>query len=298
MQLMENPNISGVKYQQGTLFGYELREYILEKFNRSCVYCNGLSKDPILEVEHIVPRNPKHGERGSNRVSNLTLACRTCNKSKGNCQPEEWLKILSKSRKRIDKQRHKGLLQVLEGKRPTLAHAAAVNATRNRLFFDLLNTGLPVEASTGGQTKVNRHWLQIPKAHCLDAACTGQVSTLYGWNQPVLLIWAMGRGSYKRTRLTKHGFPRGFLMRQKAAHGFQTGDMVKAVVPKGKKRGTYVGRVAVRASGSFNIKTETQTVQGIPWKHCRLLAKADGYGYAVTSLPPLPEGRRLREEEG
>lgn len=30
MQLMENAEISGVEYQQGTLAGYELREYLLE----------------------------------------------------------------------------------------------------------------------------------------------------------------------------------------------------------------------------------------------------------------------------
>ena len=32
MQLMTNPDISGVQYQQGELAGYEVREYLLEKF--------------------------------------------------------------------------------------------------------------------------------------------------------------------------------------------------------------------------------------------------------------------------
>ncbi|AJF08180.1 hypothetical protein [Geoalkalibacter subterraneus] len=59
-----------------------------------------------------------------------------------------------------------------------------------------------------------------------------------------------------------------------------TGDIVKAVVVAGRKAGTYVGRVAVRATGSFNIKTEVATLQGIGWRHCRLLHKADGYSYA------------------
>ena len=68
-------------------------------------------------------------------------------------------------------------------------------------------------------------------------------------------------------------------MRQKRAHGFATGDLVHAVVPKGKKIGTYTGRVAVRATGSFNIQTGTTIVQGISHKHCRLLMHADGYTY-------------------
>jgi hypothetical protein len=45
---------------------------------------------------------------------------------------------------------------------------------------------------------------------------------------------------------------------------------------KGKKLGTYVGRVSVRKSGSFKIKTEAGTIQGISWKPCSLLQRADG----------------------
>ena len=30
-QKLDNPEISGVEYQQGTLLGYEVREYLLEK---------------------------------------------------------------------------------------------------------------------------------------------------------------------------------------------------------------------------------------------------------------------------
>ena len=65
-QKMENPEISGVEYQQGELHGYEVREYLLEKFNRTCVYCG--VRDVPMEVEHIVPKT----RGGSNRVSNLT----------------------------------------------------------------------------------------------------------------------------------------------------------------------------------------------------------------------------------
>jgi len=34
-QKLQNPEISGVEYQQGELFGYEVREYLLEKWNDS-----------------------------------------------------------------------------------------------------------------------------------------------------------------------------------------------------------------------------------------------------------------------
>jgi hypothetical protein len=71
-------------------------------------------------------------------------------------------------------------------------------------------------------------------------------------------------------------------MRAKQAAGFQTGDMVRAVIRAGQKAGTYVGRVAIRASKSFNIQTADGIVQSIRAKDCELLARGDGYGYALT----------------
>jgi 5-methylcytosine-specific restriction endonuclease McrA len=84
-QKLNNPEISGKEYQQGTLYQYEVREYLLEKFSRSCAYC-GVKNVP-LEVEHIVPKSIG----GSNRVSNLAIACRKCNQAKGNRNIEEFL---------------------------------------------------------------------------------------------------------------------------------------------------------------------------------------------------------------
>ncbi|MBO0860251.1 MAG: HNH endonuclease, partial [Chloracidobacterium sp.] len=73
--------------------------------------------------------------------------------------------------------------------------------------------------------------------------------------------------------------------------GFQTGDMAPATVMAGKKTGIYVGRVAVRANGSFNIQTVTGVVQGINAKHCKLIQRGDGYGYrSGASSPALNAG--------
>jgi len=60
--------------------------------------------------------------------------------------------------------------------------------------------------------------------------------------------------------------------------GLFTGDLVEAIVKSGKKIGRYVGRVAVRSSGSFNVTTAAGTIQGISHRYCRMLQKADGYG--------------------
>ena len=138
---------------------------------------------------------------------------------------------------------------------------------------------MPVELASGGKTKWNRIRLSIPKSHSFDALCVGNVGIVVNWNTFTLEIKCAGRGSYKRTLSNKYGFPRAYLMRQKAVNGFQTGDLVMAVVTQGKKTGTYTGRVAVRASGYFNISTKEGVVQGINYKCCKLISRNDGYGY-------------------
>ena len=102
-----------------------------------------------------------------------------------------------------------------------------------------------------------------------------------------MVIKATGRGSYQRTRLTANGFPRGYLTRTKQIKGFQTGDMARAIVPKGKKAGTHVGRIAVRATGYFNIETPTRVIQGISHRHCKIVQRGDGYSYQLS----LSKGR-------
>lgn len=73
------------------------------------------------------------------------------------------------------------------------------------------------------------------------------------------------------------------MMRSKQVYGFQTGDLVRAIVDDGKKQGVYVGRVAVRKEGSFNIQTKDGVVQGIWHKRCTLVQRSDGYGYHVMA---------------
>lgn len=270
MQQLVTPHIQGIEYQQGDLAGYELREYLLEKWGHACAYC-GIT-NVALQIEHIHPQ----ARGGSNRASNLTLACRRCNEQKAAQPPEQFLH-----------DKPEVLHRILAATRRPLNAAAAVNTVRWALVDALRATTLPVELGTGGRTKWNRSRLHVPKAHSLDAACVGTVDALHGWNRPVLAITCTGRGSYQRTRLTAHGFPRGYLMRQKMVRGFQTGDMVRAVVPTGTKAGTYIGRVAVRATASFNIQTPTGIVQGINAQYCTRLSRADGYAYHINKRARL-----------
>jgi len=218
MQLMQNAEISGVAYQQGELAGYEVREYLLAKFNRTCAYCD--ATEVPLQIEHIQAK----ANAGSNRVSNLTLACKKCNQAKGSLDIRTFL---AKDPAR--------LARILKQVKAPLRDAAAVNATRWAVFNMLKQTGLPVETGSGGQTKYNRTRLGVIKTHALDAACVGQVGEVQGTHFNTLRVTCTGRGSRCKTRLDKYGFPRTYLTRTKTAFGFRTGDTVSAVVPKGKK---------------------------------------------------------------
>ncbi len=228
MQAQEHPDIQGQEYQQGTLAGYELRQYLLEKFNRTCSYCG--KKALSLQVEHIVAR----ANGGTNRVSNLCLACEKCNLAKGTLAIAVFLKKKPELLKKI----------LAQAKAP-LKDAAAVNATRWKLFETLQATGLPVECGSGGRTKFNRVTRHLEKAHWLDAACVGASTPpllLVSQVKPLLLT-ATGHGSRQMCAVDRFGFPRTGPKGAKKVKGFQTGDMVRAVVTKGAKSARMLARL-------------------------------------------------------
>jgi 5-methylcytosine-specific restriction endonuclease McrA len=269
-QLMQNPEITGVEYRQGELVGYEVREYLLEKWGRVCAYCG--ASDAPLEIEHILC----HKRGGTNRASNLTLACASCNDAKGTQligdflanQPERLARILA------------------QAKAP-LKDVAAVNATRWALYERLQMLGLPVETGTGGRTKWNRTTRGLPKTHWLDAACVGASTPerLLVERVVPLRITAVGRQSRQMCLMDKYGFPRTRAKAHRLAYGFQTGDLVRAVVPTGAKKGTYQGKVAIRARGSFTISGQ---IQDIHHRFCVIMHRCDGYSYekGEAAFPP------------
>jgi hypothetical protein len=71
--------------------------------------------------------------------------------------------------------------------------------------------------------------------------------------------------------------------------------MVRAVVPSGLKMGTWMGRVAVRKTGSFNVQTPDGATKGISYRYCTLTQRADGYGYHIQPNQGKEEGDREKE---
>ncbi|PSR23659.1 MAG: HNH endonuclease [Sulfobacillus acidophilus] len=257
-QKLENPEIVGVEYQQGTLLGYEVREYLLEKWGRTCVYCG--ATDVPLQVEHIIPKR----RGGSNRMSNLTLACKPCNLQKGKQTAAEF-----------------GHPDVQVHARQPLKDAALMNATRWRLYHQLQATSLPVEGGSGGRTKKQRIAHDLPKEHYYDALCVGKSTPAQFLTLPAFVqIWsAKGRGNRQRCRTDKHGFPIRHLSRQKHHFGFQTGDLVQAVIPHGKYAGTWTGRATVKASGSIRIVTSIGVHPTTSYRYGHVLQRGNGWVY-------------------
>jgi 5-methylcytosine-specific restriction endonuclease McrA len=266
MQKMMNPEVSGAEYQQGELDGYEVREYLLEKWNRTCAYCG--ARDVPLQVEHIHPK----ANGGSNRVSNLTLACRPCNQRKGAQPVAVFLKDKPDVLKRLQAQ----------AKAP-LKDAAAVNTARWALV-NRLKAWLPVTTGSGGRTKFNRTRQGYAKDHWIDAACVGESGervTIPDGLKP-LIITAKGRGKHQVVRTDKYGFPCAKAGRIKRVNGFSTGDIVKLIMPNGKYAGTHVARIcSIAARGIISIKTASG-IAGTGPKNFTLIQRNDGFDYAIN----------------
>jgi hypothetical protein len=255
-----NSKISGIEYQQGTLHGYEVKEYLLEKWNYKCAYC-GMGEIP-LQIDHIIPKS----KSGSNRICNLCLACEKCNQKKNNDLIDDFLKNKPDLLNKIKSQCKRALKD-----------AAAVNITRNELLKRLKETGLPVETGSGGLTKFNRTGLNLPKKHWIDAACVGESTPNKLSIKEVrpLLIKTYGHGQRQMCRPNKYGFPICHKSRNKVKFSFQTGDICMGVGIRGRNKGVkHSGRILIRTSGQVIMSKNS-----FLYKNVLMLQMSDGFDY-------------------
>ena len=152
-QLMMNPNINGIEYQRGTLLGWQIRAYVLDRDRDRCAYCR--HSRVRLELDHVRPR-----AAGSNRVDNFVTCCRKCNLQKSNRPIEEFLAHQPVLLERITER-----LQ-----HSSLASAAHINAVLPALIRNLRTTGLPVQLTDAASASWARQQLGIRKTHCYDDA--------------------------------------------------------------------------------------------------------------------------------
>lgn len=281
-------SIVSVEYQQGELFGYEVKEYLLDKFGHTCQYCGGTSGNSVLEWEHIQPRS----KGGSDSVKNATLSCKCCNQAKSNLKLEDWRSkeiTISKDvhssavRRKLAETRVNGINAVLKNKPIHISnrYCAWANASRKYVEKELYSVFGNVECSSGGRTKFNRTKLGLPKDHHYDALCVGEVPE-DGYrdltNGYCLYIKAVGRGFRFRGKINKCGVITLKLKRSpKRRFGFQNGDIVLADVPKGKHAGYHVGRVMTRQTGYFDIRKTDGSLVTANHQYCRIFQRDNGY---------------------
>ena len=259
-QMSSDNSLVGIDYQQGNLYNKNLREFVFNKTKGRCSYCGAQA----TEIDHIIARS----NGGTNSTFNLTPACRLCNEKKSNLSLKEFGKLMNKDYSHLEPK-----------KLPK--DAAIVQSARNYMVKEITKIIPDTTTHDAWLTKYNRDQLGLPKQHYYDALSVGEIPTkLKFLTDKVLQISAKGRGSRQMCSMDKFGFPRtSAKSSKKSVKGFQTGDIVKAVVPFGSKAGEYLGRVVVRSRGFFDIKTNKETIQGIGYKYCHIVQRSDGYSY-------------------
>ncbi|MBO0736231.1 MAG: hypothetical protein J2P48_06645 [Alphaproteobacteria bacterium] len=224
--IAHNPQTSGAQYQQSELCGYKTREYLLEEWE-----CSGAWRWAAGVPLRVDPVRP------SSEVARLTLPGEACSLKKDPQPVDVCLKRKADLLRRIPAH-------------GALGAAAAVNTGQSRRANRLAQMGLPIELSRGGRTRWNRTRLRLPKTHSPDTVCVGSLEALAGRDLSAQQIGRIDRGACRRTRLPAHGFPRSNLMPAGRVRGFQTGEIVRAIVPDGNKAGVIIGRAAIRTTAS------------------------------------------------
>ena len=262
-QKMQNPKISGIEYQQGTLQGYEIREYLLEKWKHKCAYCG--KKDIPLEIEHIVPKS----KGGSNRVSNLAIACHECNQSKNNQTAAEF-----------------GYPKVQAQAKKPLRSTAFMNIVKKRLFETLIRNDPSTSYTYGYITKRNRILFNIPKSHSNDAFVIAGGTTQE--RSPIILskqVRRQNRSLFKANLLKGGRLKRNTI---KNINGFRRYD--KVLYNK-----TICFIYGLRTSGYFSLKSITgeKIHASASHKKLTLLEHARGIIQEVCAISPHPDGRGI-----
>ena len=257
-QMSSNTELLGNDYQEGNLYQNKLRSFIFSRSGGKCVYCGAKA----TEIDHVIPRS----SGGTDSIHNLIASCRACNQIKSNLTLKAFGKLVGKDFSKLEPKKLPKDASIVQ---------IAKNYTIKKIKDIIPNT----ISYAAWMTKYNRNELGLPKEHYYDALSVGNIQDYKFLTDKILQISAKGRGSRQMCRMDKYGFPRTSAKASKSVKGFQTGDMVKAIVPSGSKAGEYLGRVIIKSSGRFKIAYNNYIVDGIGYKYCRLIQRGDGYSY-------------------
>ena len=222
IQKIKNPDIASVEYQEGEQKGFwNVREYVLYRDGHCCQHCKGKSKDPVLEVHHIVSR-----QISGDRPENLITLCKTCHHKV--TQGTIKLKVRPKKGYKME---------------------TFMTTIRWKLVDQLRAKGEQVPHTYGYITKSKRIALGLEKSHINDAfviagGITQQRSVRYRITQVRKCNRKLHRGTRSHIRNTAPRY----------LHGFQRYDKVLWNGKTGKEKGIECFIWGRRTSGYFALK--------------------------------------------
>ena len=284
-RLMQDPDMWGVGYQQSERGKMQVREYVLQRDNRTCQYC-GVT-NVRLEIDHIVPVS----KGGSYRVSNLVTACHNCNQSKGNRSLSEFLQHDPARLRKIRAQL-----------KQSLSSATHMNRLMPVLLDGLSVFNVPVNQSDAVTTAYTRNKLGIPKTHVNDAACLGEPEQVLNIHERITVVKSVGHGKMQMlTPTSKHGTPRytdnkncayktycrlpkeiqgftvmpGHKQRRRRVKGITSGDLVMYTHPKNGEIMGYANLV------QRNTRAAVVGHMGVMVNKANLLGHGNGYKYST-----------------
>ena len=301
-QRMQNPDIRGAEYQEGTLQGWHLKHYIFKRDGWACLYCGspGTEKNP-LTLDHVIPES----KGGPSRVQNLVTACMRCNKKKDNRPVTE---LLTNDPERLAK-----ILQQLDQMVP-LTSAGRLNSVMPAIRATLDATGLPVTHCDGVTTAFTRKQLGIGKTHVNDAACLDLPERLDNLDCPMTVLKRQRRHmrqsincdgndspdskefpAYSRLPRGQQGYttPPAHSVGPRRLRGIRTGDIVQI---RQKNRQTFTGRATLQLKDNRihikRAKPDGSTATGAA-ATATLLAHTTRWE-VILNQPPSKQARRTK----
>ena len=222
LQKIKHPEIEGKEYQQGPQLGFwNVREYVLFRDGHQCQWCQGKSKDPILNVHHIESR-----KIGGNRPDNLITLCETCHDLIHRTHQE----------------------QKIERKARGFRDASQMGIMRWRIYEQAKEMFPHVHLTYGYITKHIRIENNLEKSHVVDARCISghPLACSEGTWYLIKMVRRNNRQLHKAT--IRKGGKRQRHTAPKYVHGFRLFDCVKY-------QGTTCFVFGRRKAGYFDLRT-------------------------------------------
>lgn len=258
LQKIRNPAIAGTQYQEGPQLSFwNTREYVLARDGHVCQWCNGTSKDQILNVHHIESR-----KTGGDAPDNLITLCETCHSHIHQTHQEQKIKRSTKS----------------------MRDATQMGVIRWRIYEQSKEVFPDVHLTYGYLTKRTRITYALEKSHLIDARCisTHPLASSDGTWYLLKCVRRNNRQLHKAT--IRKGGKRQRNTAPKQVHGFHLFDSVEY-------QGTRCFVFGRRSSGYFDLRTldGTKIHASASYKKLTLVQRASTYLIERRSgIPPTP----------